>query len=60
MTLKNIGDPADPHEVEALEKGWRPTSQEVAEIIRELRPVIAKVAAREQLARVAASGLRIA
>jgi len=46
--------------VEATEQGWRPTSEEVADIVRELRPVIAKVAAREELARVVASGLRIA
>ena len=31
------------------EQVWRPTSQEVAEIIRELRPVIAKVAQRDRL-----------
>jgi hypothetical protein len=45
--------------VEKKEQGWRPTSTEVAEILRELRPVIAKVAQRETLVRVAA-GLRIA
>jgi hypothetical protein len=44
--------------VEKKEQGWRPTEQEVAAIIRELRPVIAKVAQREQLVRVAT--LRIA
>jgi hypothetical protein len=43
--------------VEATEKGWHPTSQEVADIVRELRPVIAKVAQREQLVRVTVSGL---
>jgi len=43
--------------VEATVKGWHPTSQEVADIVRELRPVIARVAQREQLARVTASGL---
>jgi len=46
--------------VEATELGWHPTTEEVADIVRELRPVIAKVAAREELARIAASGLRIA
>ena len=49
--------------VEKTEQDWHPTSQEVAEILRELRPVIAKVAQsdRMQLAiAVCGSGLRIA
>jgi hypothetical protein len=49
--------------VDKTEEGWRPTSQEVAEIIRELRPVIAKVALRDRQQLVTAlcgTSLRIA
>jgi hypothetical protein len=49
--------------VEKTEQGWHPTSQEVAEILRELRPVIAKVAQRDHLQLAAAlcgEDLRIA
>jgi len=44
--------------VEKKEQGWHPTATEVAAIVRELRPVIAKVAEREVLVRTAT--LRIA